>query len=236
MAKTAAERAQRYRAKRRAETDQVQRRWHDVQLLLAAALAKAPHALLRDDGLRLRELELREDLGLLCDRAVAVQIVNGLTAGIAPADLPVWVIDRGAGLNPSPLDPFALHPFDFVFRSRHPSSFRYDSGSLRNLWQPRPEVSVSPTQLEELAVFTLLLVCTLTCNNLTSLTALSSSPRLVVARELLALINERNLTPWDAAQRWFTEQVLPLARGGRGVAATPTDAVAGDARSAVGHG
>ena len=71
---------------------------------------------------------------------------------------------------------------------------------------------MSPTQLEELAVFTLLLVCTLTCNNLTSLTALSSSPRLVVARELLALINERNLTPWDAAQRWFTEQVLPLAR------------------------
>ena len=140
----------------------------------------------------------------------------------------MWVIDRGAGLNPSP-----LRPFDFVFRSRHPSSFRYDSGSLRNLWQPRPEVSVSPTQLEELAVFTLLLVCTLTCNNLTSLTALSS---LVVARELLALINERNLTPWDAAQRWFTEQVLPLARGGRGVAATPTDAVAGDARSAVGHG
>ena len=138
---------------------------------------------------------------------MAVQIVNGLTAGIAPADLPVWVIDRGAGLNPSPLQPFAI-----VFRRRHPSSFRYDSGSLRNLWQPRPEVSVSPTQLEELAVFTLLLVCTLTCNNLTSLTALSSSPRLVVARELLALINERNLTPWDAAQRWFTEQVLPLAR------------------------
>ena len=51
-----------------------------------------------------------------------------------------------------------------------------------------------------------------------------------------ASLNERNLTPWDAAQRWFTEQVLPLARGGRGVAATPTDAVAGDARSAVGHG